>query len=130
MKRSTAEESAELIHHTDWSSPFRSNVLITLVNAENVWVPCTVFEQCDHCLAQCSLSTVVGRRNARIVQEAQQVPTVVVPAQFVLQPIVVRIRHRTVAEMIAQLSLQRLDLHFKVLSFSSVICLPQLHRPR
>ena len=81
----------------------------------------------DHCRAERSLSTVVGRLNVRIVQKSQQVATIVVPAKFVLQPVAVRIRHRTVAEMIAQLLLQPFGLHFKVLSLSSVICPPQVH---
>ncbi len=51
-----------------------------------------------------------------------------VPTEFVLQPPVVRIRHRAVAEMIAHLSLQPLGLHIKVRRLSSVICLPQFHR--
>ena len=82
----------------------------------------------DHCRAERSLSTVVGRLDARIVQKTQQVAPVVVPAEFVLQPVVVRIRHRAVAEMISHLSLQPLGLHTKVRRLSSVICLPEFHR--
>ena len=78
----------------------------------------------DHCRAERSLSTVVGRLNTRIIQKAQQVAPVVVPAEFVLQPVVVRIRHRTVAEMIAHLSFQPLGLHTKVRRLSPVICPP------
>ena len=54
----------------------------------------------DHCPTERSLSTVVGRLNAWIIQETQQVAPVMVPTEFVLQPPVVRIRHGTVAEMI------------------------------
>ena len=111
----------------------RSNVLITLVNAENASAPSTLFEQCDtfrvdHCRAERSLSTVVGRLNVRIVQKSQQVATIVVPAKYVLQPVTVRIRHRSVAEMVAlSVLLQPFGLHFEVLSLSSVICPPQVH---
>ena len=75
-----------------------------------------------------SLSTVVGRLNAWIIQETQQVAPVMVPTEFVLQPPVVRIRHGTVAEMIGRLSSQPLGLGGKVRRLSSVICLPELHR--
>ena len=74
------------------------------------------------------LSTVVGRLNAWIIQETQQVAPVMVPTEFVLQPPVVRIRHGTVAEMIGRLSSQPLGLGGKVRRLSSVICLPELHR--
>ena len=82
----------------------------------------------DHCRAERSLSTVVGRLNAWIIQETQQVAPVIVPTEFVLQPPVVRIRHGTVAEMIGRLSSQPLGLGGKVRRLSSVICLPELHR--
>ena len=82
----------------------------------------------DHCRAERSLSTVVGRLNAWIIQETQQVTPVIVPTEFVLQPLVVRIRHGTVAEMIGRLSSQPLGLGGKVRRLSSVICLPELHR--
>ena len=82
----------------------------------------------DHCRAERSLSTVVGRLNAWIIQETQQVAPVIVPTEFVLQLPVVRIRHGTVAEMIGRLSSQPLGLGGKVRRLSSVICLPELHR--
>ena len=82
----------------------------------------------DHCRAERSLSTVVGRLDAWIIQETQQVAPVMVPTEFVLQPPVVRIRHGTVAEMIGRLSSQPLGLGGKVRRLSSVICLPELHR--
>ena len=68
----------------------------------------------DHCRAERSLSTVVGRLDAWIIQETQQVAPVMVPTEFVLQPPVVRIRHGTVAEMIGRLSSQPLGLGGKV----------------
>ena len=43
----------------------------------------------DHCPTERSLSTVVGRLNAWIIQETQQVAPVIVPTEFVLQPPVV-----------------------------------------
>ena len=82
----------------------------------------------DHCPTERSLSTVVGRLNAWIIQETQQVAPVMVPTEFVLQPPVVRIRHGTVAEMIGRLSSQPLGLGGKVRRLSSVVCLPELHR--
>ena len=56
----------------------------------------------DHGPAQRSLSTVVGRLYAWIIQKPQQVATtVIVPTKLVLKPPVVTIRHRAVSEMIA-----------------------------
>ena len=45
-----------------------------------------------HRAAQRSLSTVVGRLYAWIIQKTQQVATVIVPAKLVLKPPVVTIR--------------------------------------
>ena len=48
-----------------------------------------------HRPAQRSLSTVVGRLYAWIIQKTQQVATVIVPAKLVLKPPVVTIRPRS-----------------------------------
>ena len=63
-----------------------------------------------HSPTQRPLRPVVRRLYRRIVQKAQQIPTVVLPAKLVLQPRVVAVRHRTVSEMMAHLSSQPLLL--------------------
>ena len=49
---------------------------------------------CDHGGAQDALSPIVRGLNARVLQEPQQIPTVVVPANTVEQPLIVRIRRQ------------------------------------
>ena len=74
-----------------------------------------------HRPAQRSLSTVVGRLYAWIIQKPQQVATVIVPAKLVLKPPVVTIRHRAVSQMIAHLSSQPLRLRNIVRRLSPTI---------
>ncbi len=82
----------------------------------------------DHCRAERSLSTVVGRLNAWIIQETQQVAPVIVPTEFVLQPTVVRIRKWDTRGGDRSPLASTLGLGGKVRRLSSVICLPELHR--
>ena len=44
----------------------------------------------DHRRAQRPLRAIVGRLDPRVCQEAHQVATVVMPAQFIEQPLIVR----------------------------------------
>ena len=104
MERIAAEHIAEPIHHrpvaaiagqsSDHAGEGGERIGATIVFRAVGYLPR------DHCRAERSLSTVVGRLNTRIVQKTQQVAPVVMPAEFVLQPVVVRIRHRAVAEMV------------------------------
>jgi hypothetical protein len=50
--------------------------------------------------AQRPLDAVVGRLNPRIRQEAKQVAPVVMPAEFIEQPLIVWIFQATVAQMV------------------------------
>ena len=118
MEWSAAEDTAEPIHHRpvaaiasqgpDYAGEGGEGIRTTGVLRAVRYLPR------DHCPTERSLSTVVGRLNAWIIQETQQVAPVMVPIEFVLQPPVVRIRHGTVAEMIGRLSSQPLGLGGKV----------------
>ena len=82
-----------------------------------------------HRPSQRSLSPVVGRLYAWIIQKPQQVATVIVPTKLVLKPPVVTIsppigvegRHRAVSQMIAHLSSQPLRLRNIVQRLSPTI---------
>ena len=90
MKRSAAEKSAEPIHHRLVAAISLQRPDYAGERRERMGALIGLHLTRDHRPTERSLCAVVGRRDARIVQEAQQVPTVVVPAQFVLQPVVVR----------------------------------------
>jgi hypothetical protein len=51
----------------------------------------------DHCRAQRPFRAIVGRLDPKVRQKTQQVATVVMPAQFIEQPLIIGISQAAVA---------------------------------
>jgi hypothetical protein len=85
----------------------------------------------DHCRAQRPLRPIVGRlhpRVYRVYQEAQQVTPVVMPPQFIEQPLIVHIFQPPVAQLIRHLLLQGLDFGWKIWHRALPVGVPELQR--
>ena len=125
MHWSTAEHTAEITHQRliatiagqrpDYTGERTERIRTTFVLRAVRYLPR------DHRPTQRSLSTVVGRLYAWIIQKMQSTATVIVPAKFVLKPPVVPIRHRAVSQMITHLSSKPFDLCAKVRRLSPAI---------
>ena len=114
VARSTAEHSAQTIHHRLTATLPSQRPEYARERTERIGA-IFVLRAVRHLAryhrpAQRSLCPVVRRLYPWIIQKAQQVATVIVSAKLVLKPPVVTIRHRAVSQMIAHLSSQPLRL--------------------
>jgi hypothetical protein len=80
----------------------------------------------DHRWAQRTLRPMVGRFDPRVYQEAPQVTAVVMAAEFVDQPLIVRITQAAVAPLRRELRLQGLDLSRNVWHHTLMGRVPEL----
>ena len=102
------------------------------MNPPNSSAPPSVLEQADTLraiIARLSAPSdpLSNRRYHNTDQKTQQVPTVIVPAELVLQPPFVEIRHRPFSELMAQRSSQPLSLPSIVHRPCPALWLPQIH---
>ena len=83
---------------------------------------------CDHGWTQDARGPIVGGLDARVRQEPQQLPPIMVPAHLVQQPLLVRIRQAAVPQGMGDRVLQALGLRRDVCHLPRGIRPPLLHR--
>jgi len=71
---------------------------------------------------------IVGGLDARVRQAPQQIPTLMVPADVVEQPLMVRLRQAAMTQVMGDRIPQALGLRGAVCDLSGVLPVPRLHR--
>jgi hypothetical protein len=74
------------------------------------------------------LGAIVRRLDPRLGQKTEQAPTVMVPAEFIEQPLIVWIFQATVAQLVGERSLQRFGFGLEACDVAVLVLMPQRQR--